>query len=112
MGLLASTVALPAAAEEVLPDPMRPPDFTSAPDDGGDATTPRAPLSLQSTLISGDRRSAVINGRSVHVGSTIEGAQVVAIGRTQVRLRDNAGVFTLRLPSAGIRRRVNGGDSG
>jgi len=92
---------------EELADPMRPPDSQDAPNSAEAPVAPRPALTLQSTLVSGDRRSAVINGRSVGVGERVNGARVVAISASGVRLRDGRGVFTLRLPSAGGLQRVD-----
>lgn len=111
VAVVAWLALVPVAAASELPDPMRPPDFQAPSQQQGEASPSRPGLSLQSTLISGDRRSAVIDGRSVHVGASIQGARVVAIGPTRVKLRDDNRVFTLRLPSVGIRRRANGGKS-
>jgi hypothetical protein len=107
--VLMLTGAVAAAASE-LPDPMRPAEFKSTPEQETDQDSTRPSLSLQSTLIAPGRRSAVINGRSVRVGGTIEGVEVVAIRATRVRLRDGQGVFTVRLPSAGRRKRVESGE--
>lgn len=46
----------------------------------GEPASPPAPRwHLSSTLVAGERRVAVINGRSVALGATIAGARVVAI---------------------------------
>lgn len=98
-------MAIGATAEE-LPDPMRPPDSRATDTPENNQETSRPSLELQSTLIAGGRRSAVINGQSVQVGSTIEGARVVAIEGGKVELRDDQGVFSVRLPSVGMRTKV------
>jgi MSHA biogenesis protein MshK len=50
---------------------------------------------LNSTLISSDRRTAVINDRVVAQGDQINGATVVSIQPSAVRLRDNGREVTL-----------------
>jgi hypothetical protein len=59
-----------------------------------------SPLLLQSTHVSRDSRSAVINDRVVAVGSRIDGAVVTAIEQGRVTLRRDAEtiVLTLLLP--------------
>jgi len=101
-------IAAPAATAVAteLPDPMRPPDFQTTDEPATQPKAPRPQLSLQSTLIATGRRSAVINGRSVRVGGTINGVRVLAIEATTVRMRDDRGRFTLRLPTLGSRTKV------
>jgi MSHA biogenesis protein MshK len=50
---------------------------------------------LNSTLISSDRRTAVINDRVVAVGDRVNGATVVSIQPSAVRLRDKGREVTL-----------------
>jgi len=109
--LVLAMMAAPATAgASELPDPMRPPDFESEAADEAEQASPRPSLTLQSTLIAPGRRSAVINGRSVEVGAAVAGVRVVAIHATKVRLRGGQGAFTLRLPSAVNRQKVESGE--
>lgn len=93
----AALFAVPLLAE-TLSDPTRPLD--SAPAVGSSATTaaaaPSGPV-LQSTLISPLRRSAVISGRTVKIGDTVDGAKVVDIQSYEVRLRRGGREASLRL---------------
>ena len=80
-----------------LPDPTRPqniaPKYSSGQVRGKQATTP---WTLESTLISENRRAAVINGRTYQIGESVRGAKIIAIepyaivlekGSKQIRLR-------------------------
>lgn len=65
-----------------LPDPTRHPD---APVITTEATAD-AGWTLQATRISGNDRSAIINGQSVRVGERIGGARVLSIEHGHVQL--------------------------
>jgi hypothetical protein len=54
-------------------------------------------LVLQSTLVSAERRFAVINGQKLAVGQHIDGAQIVAIGTYEVVLNRAGRESVLRL---------------
>lgn len=57
---------------------------------------------LTSTLIAGDRRVAVINGRSVALGARIDGARVVAVDAGGASIEHEGRRIRLQLPpSAG-----------
>ncbi len=95
-GLLACGAALAATDLMAgLPDPTKP-------DTQRSARQHDSPLVLQSTLVSGGRRSAVINGRLTTIGSRIQGAQVLEIGPDKVIMRRNTRRFTLQLQKKNI----------
>ncbi len=87
-----------AAAE--LPDPTRPP-FLAKPRVKS-RPTPKPKLVLQVTLISPERRIAIINGRSYVLGSTIRGAVLTEIRPYEVTLRRNGREIRLRLVATRI----------
>lgn len=95
LGTAAPLTAGTLAPLPALPDPTRP--VKTAP-----RTTDDEPsrLELQSTLVSGARRTAVINGHLRTVGSRINGAKIVDIqpGRVLVR-RDGRDVTLHLIPS-------------
>lgn len=81
-----------AAAE--LPDPTRPPLFTTA---RVRAAAPAKPqLVLQLTLISPDRQIAMINGQTYPLGASIEGAVITQIRPYEVTLRRSGRETRLR----------------
>jgi hypothetical protein len=83
------------AALDLNGDPLRPPDWTAVqqPILGGiPQTNLPATLQLQSVLISGSRRRAVINGVTVLVGERIGDLRLISIDADSVRLRDPQGV--------------------
>ncbi|MEX1081888.1 MAG: hypothetical protein WD382_04935 [Halofilum sp. (in: g-proteobacteria)] len=98
--LLASLAALlllaavaPAGADENRRDPMQPPNHER------ERAQPRfnaGAWQLASTLVSGDRRVARINGQSVRPGDTVGGATVLAIESGRVRLDYRGRKFTIR----------------
>lgn len=90
-------VLLPGArlSAASLPDPTRPPQRFLAPAASGPIVADD--WQLGSILIAPQRRVAVINGRSLSVGSQVSGAKVVAIEADQVRLRRGNREFVLDL---------------
>jgi MSHA biogenesis protein MshK len=88
------TVAAAHTQADEVRDPTRPPQMSHH-------APPPAPVPrdfvLQSTRVSGELRSAVINGRVVAVGDRVDGAQVLALESARARLRDSSGEFTLTL---------------
>lgn len=91
--LLLCTVA-PAHAAQALPDPTRPPDAVLAPAQAGAG---QAGPVLQSVVIAGERRSALIDGVLVPVGGVVGGARVERIVETEVVLRRGDRTETLKL---------------
>lgn len=99
--LLAASRALAQAA---LADPTRPPEAARGGADPGLPDAAAAAPKLQSVLIAGNRRLAVIDGRAVSLGDRVGEAKVTAIRETEVTLRRGAEVQTLQL-YPGIERR-------
>lgn len=99
--LLLMGLCLQSAA--ALEDPMRPP--------GNAALVSLPPAAsrfvLSSTLIARERRSAVINGRNVGVGEEVDGARVVEIQPTQVRLQHQGHQLTLQLLPVDVKKTVS-----
>ena len=106
MGLVLAS-ALPARAADLfdgLPDPTRP---ASVP--GAGESAPRAVhgLVLQSVLIAPQRRLAVINGRTLAVGESVDGVTVVDIQAHEVVVKRASGELTLRLVPRYVSRSTN-----
>lgn len=95
-----SLAGLVGPAWSSLTDPTRP----SLP--VGSKTVHRG-WELSSTLVADGRRVAVINGLRVQEGDRVGAARVVAIGKSEVRLRHGSRNITLRLVPVGIKREVN-----
>jgi MSHA biogenesis protein MshK len=78
---------------EQLTDPTRPPDQI------GYVPSEAAPAgpSLQSVLISPQRRVAIISGKTVKVGDKFGSAHVVSITESEVVLRNGKEMQTLKL---------------
>jgi MSHA biogenesis protein MshK len=84
-----------AAHAQALSDPMRPPSAAAS---AGAAAPAAAPaLRLQSVLISPGRKLAVIDGITVPLGGTVDGARLVAIRESEVVLQKGAERETLKL---------------
>lgn len=83
------------AGANALPDPTRPPDFAVS---GKRAASsgPARPV-LRSTLVSPERKSAVISGKRVRVGDTFQGAVITDISAYEVRMSKGGRETTLRL---------------
>jgi MSHA biogenesis protein MshK len=81
-------------------DPMRPPD---APQTGSASDMNKSVL--KSILISSQRTEALIGGKVVRVGERIGNASVVKISESEVILRDENGLQTLKL-FPGIEKRI------
>lgn len=90
--LSAAVTTVEAAA---LSDPTQPMDFVPRPSAGGPAV-PAGPV-LQSTMISPERRSAMISGKRVKIGDKYEGSIVTDIAPYEVRMSRGGRETTLRL---------------
>lgn len=86
-----SGFSLPAysAAETALFDPTQPLSPT--------VRAPRRSLVLESTFVSSGRKLAIINGRLLAVGDSIQGAKVIDIKPYEVSLRKRGRAMRLRL---------------
>jgi MSHA biogenesis protein MshK len=92
--LLAALGACPVAhAQGALADPTRPPTVTTEPTGDGAQSGGR----LQSILISATRKLAVIDGVTVPLGGKVDGATLVAIEETEVKLKRGEVIETLKL---------------
>ena len=91
--LAATWLAAPAALSQGLADPTRPP---SASAQGGPDEAP-AGRQLQSVLLSGGRKIAVIDGNMVALGGMLGEARVVKITETEVVLKTGEETETLKL---------------
>ena len=93
--LLAALGACPVAhAQGALADPTRPPTMMPS-EPSGDGAQPSG--RLQSILISATRKLAVIDGVTVPLGGKVDGATLVAIDETEVKLKRGEVIETLRL---------------
>lgn len=104
---LAFTLCLlsPMAMAEILRDPTRPPNMRSiAPDKEIDIV--RSGPQLQAVIISENRRSAIISNRSVNMGDSIGGAQLIIINESEVILRTGNRLQTLKLFPASSKRTI------
>ncbi len=114
-GILA--VCASAGADDFLaglPDPTRPPSSESMTGQGkpGTAHEQRPGMVLQSTMISRDERSAVINGKTLTEGERIGAATLVAINPYEVTLSQAGREIALRLmPSLAKQRKIPEADN-
>ena len=89
--LLLTLLAVPAGAQ-VLEDPTRP--SRTAPQASTAVAAAAVDLQLEAVLQLGANRTAVINGKSVKQGQTIQGAVIKEINpRSVVIARDENGVW-------------------
>jgi hypothetical protein len=100
MALAALLSADGAAAQPLLTDPLRPPEHVPAAVMAETAPAP-AGYALQATQVSGNRRHAVINGRSVAEGDALDGgARVARIQHGSVQITRDEGPLTLYVSSS------------
>jgi hypothetical protein len=85
-------------ADEPLRDPTRPPPAVAVPE-VADAKPESNDLDLRAIFFSGDRRSALINGRRVGEADRIAGGEVLAIEADRVRVQQGAETLELVLVS-------------
>ncbi len=82
-------IIAPAAPRADLRDIFAPAKKTArgaTPENPAIASKPLPPLQLTGTIIGGKRPLAIINGRFLHQGESIEGFRVVDIARNQVTI--------------------------
>lgn len=91
----------PITLQAQLDDPTRPPGYSLSLS-GGKKSVIR--FSLSSVRISSARRSAVVNDQSVEAGDVIDGAKVVAIYPSAVKLNKQGKIFTVKLISQVIKK--------
>ncbi len=96
-------VALPITSYAQLDDPTRPPGHRLVLAGGKKAVADIRYL-LSAVRISATRRSAVVNDRSVESGDVVNGAKVVAIYPSSVKLKKQGKTFTVRLVSQVIKK--------
>ncbi len=91
--LLALLVAAPgtSAADETLRDPTRP----YKPHAHGIAGSPR--YTVNTIIVSSERKVAIVNGQRVGVGGTVDGATVIAIEEKALVLERNGKRITVKL---------------
>ena len=95
---LASSACLAAAGAhaQTLTDPMRPPGAGAMTQQGAQDEAP-AGRRLQSVLLSGGRKLAIIDGATVRLGGMVGEARVVNISETEVTLKTGDETEVLKL---------------
>lgn len=83
------------AQAQALRDPTRPPGAAAV--RGMSGLAPSGDLVLQSVLISPQRRAAIISGRVIRPGETVDGYRLIAIREGEAVLRRGDQSRTLRL---------------
>ena len=95
-GLTLALVSLTSAAQS-LRDPTRPPPGFSVVSKTAGKPGAREPMTLQTVLISPQRRTVVISGRVMSIGDTMDGYRLAEIREAEVVMRGSKGTRTLRL---------------
>jgi len=88
--LLGSAPAM-SIADEILRDPTRP----YVPHVPGVAAAPR--FVVNAIIVSAERRVAIVNGRRVSIGGSVNGATVVSIAKDQLVLEQDGERITIGL---------------
>jgi hypothetical protein len=94
----------PGYAQAQLDDPTRPPGYRLVLPGGKKAGTNGASFSLSSVFISSTKRAAVINRHTVEAGEYVDGAKVIAIEPSAVKLEHQGKIFTVRLLSQVVKK--------
>lgn len=87
-----------AMADEILRDPTRPYSAHV----GGVSVAPR--FAVHAIIVSPERRVAIVNGRRVGVGASVDGATVIAIEKDHLILDQNGQRITAYLNAGGSRQ--------
>ncbi len=93
----------PAGAMANFTDPTRPPMAPAGESHQLSPATIHHRWALSSTVISANRRAAVINGSAVTVGQDIDGARLVKVLPHAAILRRGSRKFTIRLSPGGVK---------
>ncbi len=101
--LVLALYACAGVSETRISDPMRPPDAKQV--KAGSSAAKKQGWWVTEVLISPERRIAVVNGRVVKVGSTINGAKVSAIYGNAVKLDVNGKTVFISPIPRDIKRR-------
>lgn len=101
--MIFSVTPLNKVAQAQLDDPTRPPGHRLVLPGGKNAAV-KNHFILSSVRISSTRHSAIINNRSVEVGDTVNGARVIAIYLSAVKLKKRDRVFTVKLVSQVVKK--------
>lgn len=94
---------VPVTAQSQLDDPTRPPGYRLVLP-GGKTATSKIHYLLSSVRISATRRSAVVNDRSVETGDIVNGAKILAIYPSVVKLKKLGKTFNIRLVSDVVKK--------
>ncbi|UCD69108.1 MAG: hypothetical protein JSW48_03170 [Betaproteobacteria bacterium] len=95
-GLTLALFCLTSAAQR-LRDPTRPPPGAFAATKATTKSVAPKTMTLQTVLISPQRRTAVINGKVMSLGDTIDGYRLAEIRESEVVMKGSKGTRTLRL---------------
>ncbi|MFK5914178.1 MAG: hypothetical protein QM484_07370 [Woeseiaceae bacterium] len=96
--ILIASFNIPLLAYAQLDDPTRPPGYRLILPSGKTAAK-EIGFNLSSIRISASKRTAIINDRSVVVGDKVNGASVIGIYPSDVKLKKYGKLFTVRLLS-------------
>lgn len=105
--LVGLALSAPAFGQAPLADPTRPAFLGGGVKASRD--TKAAAWTLTSTLISPERRVAVINHRVVQVGQTVDGAKLVAVEPGKALLRRGNKNIQLTLAAGAVKRKAKTG---
>ena len=101
--LLLPLFLMPLSVHAQLDDPTRPPGHRLVLP-GGKKAAAKVGFLLSSVRISTSRRTAIVNEHTVETGDVVNGAQVVAIYPSSVKLKKQGKTFTVRLVSQVVKK--------
>jgi MSHA biogenesis protein MshK len=108
VGIALLVTGAATAAAQTLRDPTRPPGRTSK----AEAVVAQGRFVLQSILNSPQRKAAVINGKVIGPGESVDGFMLVAVAEDEAVLKKGADVRRLRLYPSVVMKKIRQKEEG
>ena len=108
IGMALLVVSAATAAAQTLRDPTRPPGRTSK----AEGVVVQGGFVLQSILNSPQRKAAVINGKVVGPGESVDGFMLVAVAEDEAVLKKGSDVRRLRLYPSVVMKKIRQKEEG
>lgn len=101
--MLGAASLSPTIVQAQLDDPTRPPGYRLVLP-GGKTAASATRYTVTSIRISASRRVAIVNDKSVEQGDSVNGAKVVEINPSDVKLKKKGKLFSVKLVSQVVKK--------